>query len=307
MLNLKFIPVILIYFSCSNHNNQSDFKHIIKVFGEKYIVYKNFPSKYVIPRNIEIWLPKHYDTVKSLPVIYMFDGQNIFHGKKGWVNGDYNDGWQVDKTLDSLFDAKIIPPTIVVGIFSTGESRYSEYTPAKPINLIKSQINYAETRFKESYDQFGIVSDSLLKFIVKELKPFVDHKYKTRKGKENTFVAGASMGGLISTYAVCEYPNIFGGAACLSTHWPALEGAFIDYLKKNIPAPRVNKFYFDFGTVGLDSLYEPYQKVVDSIMIAKGYQENINWLTNKFKNADHNEKFWQARFHHPIEFLFSDM
>tara|TARA_S200000501_G_scaffold93489_1_gene86855 strand:- start:57389 stop:58228 length:840 start_codon:yes stop_codon:yes gene_type:complete len=278
----------------------------MKVFGEQYIVYKNFPSEYVIPRNIEIWLPKQYDTLKSLPVIYMFDGQNIFHGKKVWASGEYDDGWQVDKTLDSLFDAKIIPPTIVVGIFNTGKRRYSEYTPAKPINLIKSQINYAETRFKNSYDQFGIVSDSLLKFIVKELKPFIDNNFKTKSGKEHTFVAGSSVGGLISAYAVCEYPNIFGSAACLSTHWPVLDGAFIEYLKKNIPEPRFNKFYFDFGTVGLDSLYEPYQIVVDSIMIAKGYQENVSWLTKKFNHADHNEKFWQARFHYPVEFLFSN-
>ena len=92
------------------------------------------------------------------------------------------------------------------------------------------------------------------------------------------------MGGLISAYAICEYPEIFGGAACLSTHWPALDGVFIEYLKKNIPDPNFNKFYFDFGTLGLDSKYEPYQLIVDSIMIANGYENNVNWVTKKFVN-----------------------
>ena len=65
---------------------------------------------------------------------------------------------------------------------------------------------------------------------MKELKPYIDANYKTDRGKL-TFLAGASMGGLISAYAISEYPNIFGGAACLSTHWPALDGVFIEYLK----------------------------------------------------------------------------
>ena len=122
--------------------------------------------------------------------------------------------------------------------------RASEYMPAQPKKLIQAKINLADDWIKKGYIDYGITSDAFLKFIVEELKPFVDNNYKTQKNRQSTYLAGSSMGGLISAYAICEYPEIFGGAACLSTHWPALDGVFIEYLKKNIPDPNFNKFYF---------------------------------------------------------------
>ena len=87
-----------------------------KIKTQTYVVYKNFPSKYVSTRDIEVWLPSNYEEASSLPVLYMFDGQNIFHGKKGWFSNKYNHGWQVDDTLDSLFLIEKAPKMIVVGI-----------------------------------------------------------------------------------------------------------------------------------------------------------------------------------------------
>ena len=74
-------------------------------------------------------------------------------------------------------------------------------------------------------------------------------------------------------------------------------------LKSNLPDPKTHKFYFDYGTLGLDSKYEPYQLIVDSLMTLKGYKTNFNWMTKKFEGEDHNEAFWRARFHYPIEFF----
>ena len=141
--------------------------------------------------------------------------------------------------------------------------------------------------------------------MVEELKPFIDLKYKTLSGRNNTFLAGSSMGGLISAYAICEYPDIFGAAACFSTNWSALDGVFIEYLKNNIPNSKNHKFYFDYGTLGLDKNYEPYQLMVDSLMVLNGYKSNEDWLTKKFVGEDHNEDFWRARFHYPIKFFFN--
>ena len=77
------------------------------------------------------------------------------------------------------------------------------------------------------------------------------------------------------------------------------------YLKNKIPDYQSHKIYFDFGTLGLDSLYEPYQLLVDSIMIENGYTKNKNWVTKKYFDEDHNEDFWRARFHIPIDFFFN--
>ena len=297
------MPCIFLHFC---ESNDIVFKKN-KIKAQKYIVYKNFPSKYVIPRDIEIWLPTNYQEVSALPVLYMFDGQNIFHGKKGWINDQYSHGWQVDETLDSLINLGVITPMMVVGVFNTGAKRFFEYMPAKPKKEIENRIPNQAKWVQEGYLKHGISSNQFLKFLVEELKPYIDKHYKTKIGRRNTYLAGSSMGGLISAYAICEYPNVFGKAACFSTHWPALDGVFIEYLKNNLPSPKTHKIYFDYGTIGLDSLYEPFQVEVDSLLMRRGYTKGRNWLTKKFEGEDHNEKFWRKRFHFPIKFFFQGL
>jgi predicted alpha/beta superfamily hydrolase len=113
------------------------------------------------------------------------------------------------------------------------------------------------------------------------------------------------MGGLISIYAISEYPDIFGGAACLSSHWPAADGATVAYLKGHLPDPENHRIYFDFGTESLDAKYEPYQNRVDAIMLARGYRQGVNWLTRKFPGAEHSETSWAARVDIPLQFLLA--
>ena len=111
------------------------------------------------------------------------------------------------------------------------------------------------------------------------------------------------MGGLISCYAISEYPKVFGGAGCISTHFPAGEGVVIDYFKENLPSPKNHKIYFDYGTEALDAQYEPYQKKMDLVMKKRGWTRGKNWITRKFQGADHSERAWRKRIHIPLEFL----
>ena len=139
--------------------------------------------------------------------------------------------------------------------------------------------------------------------MVEELKPFIDKNYKTDSGRNSTFLAGSSMGGLISAYAICEYPNIFGGAACISTHWPVMDGFFIEYLKNNLPNPLTHKIYFDYGTLGLDAEYEPYQVLVDSLMVRNGYEKNKNLITKKFEGDNHQKIIGEEDFTIQLSFF----
>jgi enterochelin esterase-like enzyme len=118
------------------------------------------------------------------------------------------------------------------------------------------------------------------------------------------------MGGLISLYATCEYPDIFGGAACLSTHWPGLfslennpvPDVFFMYLKNNLPDPKLHRIYFDHGTETLDAMYAELQSNVDKIMITKGYTKE-QWMSKSWPGQDHSEKSWRSRLSTPILFL----
>jgi predicted alpha/beta superfamily hydrolase len=258
--------------------------------------YENFASRFVDARNIDVWLPPDYEKNKNkkYAVLYMHDGQNLFNPKEAFGGAD----WGVDETLTRLIAEKRVRPAIVVGVWNTPK-RYAEYFPQKA-------VKFSETKkLSNTYGQENqrIISDDYLKFIVEELKPFIDKNYSTAANLKNTFIMGSSMGGLISAYAVSEYPQIFGGAGCVSTHWIAADGAVIEYLRKNLPAAKNHKFYFDFGTETLDSKYEPFQNKMDEVMRAKGYVAGKNWVTRKFVGAEHSEKSWRERVDDPLTFL----
>jgi len=269
-----------------------------------------FKSAFVSPRNIDIWLPPEYNPNRKYSVLYMHDGQMLFDAETTWNKQE----WGVDETISRLIEEKKIPPVIVVGIWNSGTGRHADYFPLKPFESMKDWEK--ELVLRESGNQqrrfltSAIQSDNYLKFIVKELKPFIDKHYATYRNRANTFVAGSSMGGLISMYAICEYPKVFGGAACLSTHWPGvgefrnnpLPDAFCRYLGKYLPKPKHHKFYFDFGTETLDALYEPYQRKVDSVFIVKKYTSK-HWDTLKFEGKNHSENAWRERLEIPLVFL----
>jgi predicted alpha/beta superfamily hydrolase len=258
--------------------------------------HSQFRSKFVEARNIDVWLPPGYDRYpsKRFPVVYMHDGQNLFDPKTSYIGVD----WGVDETMTRLIGEDKIREAIVVGIWNTPK-RFLEYMPQKAVSS-DAQIHVQGV---PDVRREQIISDNYLKFVVEELKQFIDSTYRTLTDRKNTFIMGSSMGGLISAYAMCEYPDVFGGAGCISTHWPAGDGIVIDYLKKHLPDPHSHKFYFDYGTETLDASYEPYQQKVDAVMKSAGYKEGKNCLTRKFVGAEHSERAWSKRVDVPLQFF----
>jgi enterochelin esterase-like enzyme len=270
----------------------------------------NFPSKYVDARTIDIWLPTNYSENEKFAVLYMQDGQMLYDSSSTWNK----QSWNVDEIAGKLQAEGKTKKFIVVGVWNNGVKRHPEYFPEKPFESITAVERDTVTqqlqkagRTKESFHPY---SDLYLKFLVKELKPFIDNTFSTYKDKNNTFIAGSSMGGLISMYAMCEYPKVFGGAACLSTHWPGtftvnnnpIPEAFRNYLKTKLPKIKKNKIYFDYGDQTLDALYPPLQQKVDELMKENGFTEK-NWMTQFFQGKDHSEKAWAERLDVPLVFL----
>jgi predicted alpha/beta superfamily hydrolase len=207
--------------------------------------------------------------------------------------------WGVHEALSRLVAANKAQGAILVGVWNTALRR-CEYMPQQPF---ESPALDALRPAVADWCGGTPFSDSYLKFLTQELKPFIDSRYHTQPDQPNTYIMGSSMGGLVSLYAVSQYPQVFGGAACLSTHWPAGEGALVDLMGAALPDPADHKLYFDFGTLGLDSGYEPYQRKMDDYLRRAGYVEKRNWLTLKFDGADHNERSWRDRVEIPLTFL----
>jgi predicted alpha/beta superfamily hydrolase len=260
---------------------------------------------------VDVWLPDGYDGKQPYAVLYMHDGQMLFDSTTSWNR----QAWEVDDMLQRLLKENRVCKTIVVGVWNGGATRHSDYFPQKPFESLPKK--FVDSLMESGNRPNGVKlfaepvkSDGYLKFLVEELKPFIDKTYATHADPANTFVMGSSMGGLISMYAICEYPQVFGGAACLSTHWPGIftmennpiPDAFIKYLDAHLPDKKTHKIYFDFGTTTLDSLYPPLQARADAVMKKQGWDKN-QWITLAFAGADHSEKAWAARLDKPLLFL----
>jgi enterochelin esterase-like enzyme len=271
---------------------------------------ENFKSTFVDARNIDVWLPYNYSEKEQYAVLYMQDGQMLFDAEKSWNK----QSWEVDETMGNLLIENKIKKCIVVGIWNNNKKRHPEYFPEKAYTNLSKEEKEKITRIlvtKGKIDgDFIPISDAYLEFLVKELKPHIDTTFSTKADRANTFICGSSMGGLLSLYAICEYPKVFGGAACLSTHWTGIyqlednpiPSALFDYFKTHLPQPKTHRIYFDYGNQTLDALYPTLQKQMDSIMESKGFDAS-NWETQFFDGADHSEKAWAKRLELPLTFL----
>ncbi len=258
---------------------------------------------------VDVWLPATYnaESGNAYPVVYMHDGQNLFDPALSFAGA----AWEIDRTVAMLIEDDWIETPIVVGIHNRGTLRPSDYIPEKPA------MEYISESDRAASGMWGIVNnkfygDEYMKFIATELKPAIDQLFATRPDPAATYIMGSSMGGLASIYAMCEYPDIFGGAACLSTHWIGNFGpdsrvypeAMLAYLTDHLPSSENHKLYLDRGTVDLDSYYEPWEEKARELVRQKGYREdNGNLYVFTDKGATHNEVFWAQRVDRPLHFL----
>jgi enterochelin esterase-like enzyme len=256
-----------------------------------------FPSRHIAARDVDVWLPPSYgrDPQRRYPVLYMHDGQNLFDPALSYTGID----WDIDGTMTRLIERGEIREAIVVGAWNS-PLRFAEYMPRAPVTTERVSSGILGRPAGRASD---IVSDDYLRFLVEELKPFIDAQYRTLAGREDTSVMGSSMGGLISLYAGARHPQVFGGIGAVSTHWPICDGCMIDWLKTKLPAPGAQRIYYDHGTATLDAYYPPFQAKMDAIMRERGYREGHDWISRSFEGAEHNEAAWKARVEIPLKFL----
>ena len=263
--------------------------------------FPQFQSQYIESRGVTVWLPDHYVKGEPCDVLYMHDGQMLFDATSTWNNQE----WKVDEVIGHLIAEGKIRRCIVVGLDNT-KNRLNDYFPTQC-------YRYVPEEKRQGVNVDDAKGDQYLQFLVKEVKPFIDARYKPLTGREHTFVMGSSMGGLISLYALCEYPQVFGGAVCMSTHlsmnffnpsfdnesWAA---GFRKYVEEKLPAANTCLLYMDRGDVELDGTYAPYQDMMDAMLWGKGWDEN-HFMSLVFKGHKHMETFWAERLDKPYMFL----
>ncbi len=262
----------------------------------RLVYWTDVPSAFLGPtRHVEIWLPPGYDSAASTryPVLYMSDGQNLFDPRIANTGVD----WGVDEAVVRLVERGVIPPIIVVGVWSTAE-RGPEYSPW-----------HGASRYA--------------RFLIEELMPRVNAEFRTRTGPEGTAVMGSSMGGLLSFYLVMHHPEAFGACGCVSTHFPISEAVVAEHFRDMTTATRPDttpyvlrdiaaglrvppnaRFWFDYGTEGLDASYAPSHAAVREWLVRQGLREGTDFVVRAYPGATHNEAAWRARLEDPLAFLF---
>jgi predicted alpha/beta superfamily hydrolase len=222
-------------------------------------------------RKISIYLPENYVASKNrYPVMYMHDGQNVFDEATSFAGE-----WGVDEFLDSA----MVKQCIVVAIDNGGDKRMNEYSPYD--FTLDSKIVKGNKGEGQKY----------VDFLAKILKPFIDKNYRTLKESKNTFITGASMGGLISLYAVLKYPKVFGGAGVFSPSVWICKEDILKLIRANGKKAK-SKIYFYCGKL------EGEDMVPDMLLV---FQElaavsKAKMITVIRDDGKHNEPTWRKEF-----------
>ena len=261
------------------------------------VYWKDVASNHLArPRHVGIWLPPGYDAAAEAryPVLYMHDGQNLFDPR---LTGS-GEIWDVDDAVVRLVESGTISPVIVVGVFNSADRGF-EYSPWH------GAPDYA-------------------RFLIDELMPRVNEEFSTLTGPQNTSVMGSSMGGLLSYYLVTHHGDVFGACGCISTHfvlseaWAARltsddgtgEGAddtpfIIRDIENGLTVPDGVRYWFDYGTEGLDAEYHEPHLAVREWLLQQGLSEGTDFVIRPYEGAYHNEASWRERLDDPLTFLYA--
>jgi predicted alpha/beta superfamily hydrolase len=239
-------------------------------------------------RTIVVYLPPGYDqaTDTRYPVLYMQDGQNLFDAATSFAGIE----WKVDEAAQKLISAGQIEPVIIVGVYNS-EQRTNEFTPPASSASASAQ------------------GQQYARFVVEQVKPFIDQTYRTRPDRASTSLAGSSMGGLISLYILKSYPQTFGKIALLTPHLRTADRDIVAELSR----PDTNwlketRIWLDMGDKGGDNYPGPAPmddaRNLVRLCDAAGLKKDIDYKYTELPGGEHNEPAWQARIDQVLIFLY---
>ncbi len=241
-------------------------------------------------RDVAIYLPPDYKTRpdRHYAVLYMGDGQNVFDGMTSFLP---NKEWRVDETAQALIDAQAIEPIIVVAAYNAGAARGDEYLPTRG----KMTFGGKEVEFGGKLDQYG-------KFLTDELMPYIDGHFRTKRGPQNTGLAGSSLGGIMALYLGLTRPEVFGklGVVSPSLWWD--DQLMLKQVQALGRRPNL-KIWMDIGTAEGDDAVANTLRVGRALQ-SKGWTPGKNLLVYVDKGAIHNEDAWAKRMGMMLMFLF---
>jgi predicted alpha/beta superfamily hydrolase len=245
-------------------------------------LHARFATRYLsTPRDVLVYLPPGYDESDArYPVLYLQDGQNLFDPATAFAGNE----WRADLIADEEIRCGRVEPLLLVGLYNTGVRRISEYTPTRDPRTRK-----------------GGKAERYAQMLARELKPFIDTTYRTRKSANDAGVGGSSLGALVSLVAGLRYPRVFGKLALMSPSvwWDQL--SILSLIEAWTP-PRPQRVWLDTGTAEGSN---PEKVVADARLMRDALEaKGVELHYEEAQGHQHNEGAWSTRFAPMLRYLF---
>jgi predicted alpha/beta superfamily hydrolase len=250
----------------------------------EFRLHHNFHSRFLEhDRDVIVYLPPGYETetTQRYPVMYMNDGQNLFDAATAFNGVE----WGVDETAQRLIEAGELDPLIIVGVYNAGEHRIDEYSPT---------VDPKQNR--------GGKADLYGRFIVEELKAFIDRRYRAKPGPEHTGLGGSSLGGLVTLYLGLKYPQVFSRLMVMSPSVWWDHGVILRVVK-SLRAKPSTRIWLDIGTK--EGKFTPgHVRTLRDELIAQGWRLDSDLKFLQVKGGQHSEHDWGRRVEPALKFLY---
>ncbi len=279
--------------------------------GQLY-VHRDFASRHLPSRDLYVWAPDGVDAAARLPVLYMQDGQNLFDAKLV----PFGVAWEADASVSRLADAGRIKPTLIVGVACTSD-RFAEYAPAMILDRLPASALQAVTSAWPGAPR----SAAYARMLVEEIKPLVDASFPTLADRENTSVAGSSMGAVVAAELLARHPDVFAGAALLSAHFsllPVTEAEVLpehfsedvthavgQFALEHMPRDQSHRLWLDRSTLSIDRFYPPSHAAFVRALEALGYVQGEDLSVRIYSGVGHDEGAWRERLDEALTFLLA--
>ena len=307
----------------NNFKKQFIILMVLSVYIESNVSVGEIEELYILKnseeRRIQIYTPSNLPINSDTKFIIMNDGQELFSGNETW-NGA---SWKIDESFKKLSELNKNINIVVIAVDNAktksntmidDTKRYVEYFPKESIKFYNKSLR------KNIYERYTNKEElNYPNFLAKTLIPFLEKRFEIQLNKSNLGIVGSSMGGVSALNTILEYPELFGFAGCLSTHWVGIKPieyvtlpirkrikgdkattlAIREYVENNINKISGQKLYFDHGTEGLDALYKKPQREINELL----EKENIDFKSLVFEGHEHSPSDFGKRFNIMLEFL----
>jgi|GEM_PF-342555 len=236
-------------------------------------------------RKVHIYLPPGYRRDgEPYPVLYAHDGQNVFHTA---FNGQ---SWRLQDACDRLIAEERIEAPIIVAVDNAGEQRSSEFAHGGP---------------HESKLDYPCKGELYERFLIEELKPYIDSLFHTRRDSDGTILLGSSRGGLVTFHIGFRRPDIFGKVAIVSPYFAQYNEEQLSH-HSIVTLPRQKgprKVWIDAGGMEGMTLQQQHVREVVDHLLELGYRSGEDLAYYYDPLAVHNEEAWSQRVHAPLLYL----